>query len=258
MRAGKTSDGLERLYVSSTSKFGEGAAIRGGIPVCFPQFAGRGPLPKHGFVRTSSEWDIESMSSEGGACKLVLTLGDTEASRAVWPHAFTLRYLVTLTESTLCTEMELVNKGSEALTFTCALHTYFAVDDVANVEVLGLSGLTYEDNTAGNANIVEAAEEVRVVGEVDRVYLDAPPRLALRAARAGAPKEQLVIDKTPGFRDAVLWNLGEAKAPTMSDLGTGEWRNYVCIEAGAIGTPVELPAGEAYSAGQTFSIVCGD
>ena len=70
----KTADGVERLFMSSASQFGAGAAIRGGIPVCFPQFSGRGPLPKHGFVRTSDAWEIAEMSSEGGACKLVLTI----------------------------------------------------------------------------------------------------------------------------------------------------------------------------------------
>ena len=83
----KTKDGVERLFVSSASKFGSGAAIRGGIPVCWPQFAGRGPLAKHGFVRTSEAWEIAEMSSESGDCKLVLTICDSPTTRALWPHS---------------------------------------------------------------------------------------------------------------------------------------------------------------------------
>ena len=56
-----------------------------------------------------------------------------------------------------------------------------------------------------------------------------------------------------GFRDAVLWNVGEAKGAGMGDLGAGEWRNYVCVEAGAIGTPVTLQPGETFVGGQTFA-----
>ena len=250
----RSSDGVERLFVSSASKFGPGEAIRGGIPVCFPQFSGRGPLPKHGFARTSGEWEIESMSSEGGACKLVLTLSDSDATRALWPHAFLLRYVVTLTDASLCTEMELVNSGDAPLTFTAALHTYFAVDDVAAVTVSGLTGLTYEDNAAGGATSTESQQDVSLPGEVDRVYLDAPSRLAIQLGNSR--KEQLVVTKTAGFRDAVLWNLGEAKAPSMSDLGSGEWRHYVCVEAGAIGSPVTVPAGERFGASQTLSVEC--
>ena len=49
-RAAGESD--ERLFVSNEARFEDGAAIRGGIPVCFPQFADQGPLPMHGLVRT--------------------------------------------------------------------------------------------------------------------------------------------------------------------------------------------------------------
>ena len=41
----------ERLFLSSNTVWDGRAAIRGGIPVCFPQFNQRGDLPKHGFVR---------------------------------------------------------------------------------------------------------------------------------------------------------------------------------------------------------------
>ena len=41
----------ERLYLSPQAVAGPGQAVRGGIPVCFPQFAKRGPLGQHGFSR---------------------------------------------------------------------------------------------------------------------------------------------------------------------------------------------------------------
>ena len=43
--------GRERLYLSPRALFDGRSAIRGGIPLCFPQFNQRGPLPKHGFAR---------------------------------------------------------------------------------------------------------------------------------------------------------------------------------------------------------------
>ena len=43
--------GRERLYLSPKTLLDGQSAIRGGVPVCFPQFNQRGPLPKHGFVR---------------------------------------------------------------------------------------------------------------------------------------------------------------------------------------------------------------
>ena len=254
----KTSDGVERLFVSSASAFARGAAIRGGIPVCWPQFSGRGALPKHGFARTSEAWEIESMSSEGGVTTLVLCLEDSEATRAVWPHAFKLRYTVTLGGGgggELDTQLEVTHAGTDGappLAFAAALHTYFAVDDVGAVAVTGLRGLRYEDNAAGGGLAgPEEADAVAIDGEVDRVYLDAPERLAVVPRAGGAPP--LVTLAKRGFRDAVLWNVGETKGAGMGDLGSGEWRNYVCVEAGAIGTPVTLQPGETFVGGQTFA-----
>ena len=45
-----------------------------------------------------------------------------------------------------------------------------------------------------------------------------------------------------GLADAVVWNIGEAKSAEMKDLGAGEWRKYVCVEAAQIGSPVKVPS----------------
>jgi len=250
----RTHDGVERLFMSSASAFAPGSAIRGGIPVCFPQFSGRGSLPKHGFARTSSEWQIEAMSTEDDVCRLVLVLTDSDATRAHWPHSFTLRYTIILASDGLTTEFELHNTDEAPLAFTCALHTYFAVADVRDVRAVGLQGLTYEDNAAGGERSTEASEQVAIAGEVDRVYLDAHETATLRGVRG---HESIVINKR-GFRDLVLWNLGEAKAPSMADLGAGEWRNYICLEAGSIGEPVTLAPGTSFCGLQSFAVQADD
>ena len=52
--------GEEQLYLSAASEFRDGAAIRGGVPVVFPQFSSGGPLPKHGFARNLA-WELISV-----------------------------------------------------------------------------------------------------------------------------------------------------------------------------------------------------
>src|SRR4051812_42927255 len=42
----------EQVYLSPLSHPAPGVAVRGGAPICFPQFSNRGPLAKHGFART--------------------------------------------------------------------------------------------------------------------------------------------------------------------------------------------------------------
>ena len=44
-------DGRERLFLAERAEFAPAAAIRGGVPVIFPQFGDRGALRKHGFAR---------------------------------------------------------------------------------------------------------------------------------------------------------------------------------------------------------------
>ena len=48
--------GSEALFLSPKAEFVQGSAIRGGVPVIFPQFSDLGPLPKHGFARTL-DWE---------------------------------------------------------------------------------------------------------------------------------------------------------------------------------------------------------
>ena len=83
--------GRERLYLSPQSVMDGQAAIRGGIPVCFPQFNQRGPLaeqlPKHGFVRNVA-WQADAPRLTADSASLTLRLSDNAATRHSWPQAF--------------------------------------------------------------------------------------------------------------------------------------------------------------------------
>src|SRR5579862_9781304 len=70
----------ERLFLSATSEFRDGAPIRGGIPVIFPQFATEGSLPRHGFARTS-QWTCESVTEDSdGYAAATFSLADSPAT----------------------------------------------------------------------------------------------------------------------------------------------------------------------------------
>jgi glucose-6-phosphate 1-epimerase len=43
--------GSERIFTSEKAIYTGPKAIRGGIPLVFPQFGPNGPLPQHGFAR---------------------------------------------------------------------------------------------------------------------------------------------------------------------------------------------------------------
>src|SRR4249919_4237991 len=98
-------DGRERLFLSQRASYEPGAAIRGGVPVIFPQFAGRGPLRKHGFARTLP-WRF--VGADERACFEL----DSGPATASWPHAFTVRLHIRLDATALDLALEVDNNGS--------------------------------------------------------------------------------------------------------------------------------------------------
>ena len=116
--------GSEALFLSRAAAFGPGKAIRGGVPVIFPQFAAMGPLPKHGFARTQP-W--ERVDDAGRPEAVRLRLRDSEETRALWPHAFAAELAVGLGDDWLSLELTIRNPGGAAFQFTAALHTYLRV-----------------------------------------------------------------------------------------------------------------------------------
>ncbi len=232
----------ERLFLSRRTRTGDGVAIRGGMPVIFPQFASEGPLPKHGFARTS-RWEMEPQTEAG---VVSFTLRDTDATRVVWPASFLATLTVRIGGRQLATTLSVHNTGQETFHFTAALHTYLRVDDIAKAEIVGLHGARYRVSSAPGELRFDADEVLRIAGEIDRVYVEAPSRLTLRE-----PGRALQIEST-NFPDAVIWNPGVEKAVALDDMEPGGERRMVCIEAGAIQAPVALEPDRTWSGTQTL------
>ena len=241
----------ERLYLSPHALFRPGAAIRGGVPIIFPQFAGFGPLPKHGFAR-SMAWTFAGAEQGDSATTARFTLAADAFTRNIWPHNFAAELMVTVGGSQLAIALSVLNQDDKPFGFTAALHTYLAVDDLSAAAVVGLTGTRYVDSTAGGGAAVDAAPTVMFAGEVDRIYFDAAAGLRLEM---GSPRATLV--RSIGFPDAVVWNPGPLKGAALDDLGPDGYRQFVCIEAAAIGRPVELAAGERWQGVQVLEGASG-
>lgn len=232
--------GRPLLYLSPLAP-AAGGARRGGIPVCFPQFSGRGPLPKHGFAR-SSTWTVEA--TEAGSLRLRLT--DSPASRALWPHRFALVLTATLSTQSLAVALEVRNEDDHAWDFTGALHTYLHVGDVARTQLQGLAGLTYEDALDDCVLKPAEAQGPDLSLPIDRVYRQAQGPLTLRT-----PGHVLQITQA-GFEDVVVWNPGERGAQALADLPDADHRQMLCVEAAQAARPRTLQPGETWHGSQTL------
>ena len=82
----------EVLFVSKQAVFKPPKAIRGGVPVCWPQFGKLGPLGQHGFAR-NSVFTREASSSEDSVT-LTFTPDEQQLKDAGWEHPFRLTITV--------------------------------------------------------------------------------------------------------------------------------------------------------------------
>ncbi len=238
-----------RLFLSDRAHFAPAAAIRGGIPVIFPQFAQQGSLQKHGFARLSP-WSLVRVGpAKNGGCRAELRLVDTDGTREQWPHTFSADLAVTIGGAMLQVELSVANPGTAPFSFNATLHSYLSVGDIAAATVTGLRGSRYLDSAAGGVERVEERASLAIVGEVDRIFLDVRTDLELRE-----PGPTLHIAQT-GFRDVVVWNPGSGSASRFPDLAPGDAARMVCIEAAAVGTPVTLAPGGCWTASQTLTAI---
>lgn len=225
--------GEEQFFLSQKSEFRPGAAIRGGVPIIFPQFSNLGPFLRHGFARTSLWEFVGAEKVAGNDVAAKFQLRDSAATRKMWPFAFLAEFIVTITGKRLEMTLAVTNTDAQPFSFTAALHTYFRVSEVGPVRLENLNGIRYHDQVT-RKDAIEVAPSVRFDGEVNRIYFNAPAHLVLREAN------RAVDIQATGFPDAVVWNPGAQNGAALSDLEAEGYRRFVCVEAAAIGTPVQL------------------
>lgn len=241
----KTPDGDEKLYLSPQARYDAGASIRGGVPVIFPQFNERGPLPRHGLVRTR-RWTPTLNTVRGDVAIASLRLRDDMATRAHWPQGFEVELTVCIGGSELDIELVVTNTGDTPFQFTGALHTYLRLDDVREAQLLGLQGSLYEDALKNGTWGGPAGSLTTVVGAIDRVYVGVQNDLVL-----SEPGRSLRVQMAE-FEEVVVWNPGPEAAAQLNDLPNDDWSRFLCVEAARIRQPVELAPGDDWAGRQRF------
>lgn len=233
--------GRERLFVPAALANDEHAAPHGGIPVLHPQFGFFGPGRKHGLVRDRA-WQVERHEAHQVVLRVALDAAEAGAAYELGLH-------VVLSDDALAIELEAANNGTSVAEFTCGLHTYLRVDDIARAQLQGLAQAGFLD--ALDAMTAKPAENgnLRSPINVDRVYVQAPPNLQLDSGDAS-----LAITQS-GFADTVVWNPSAGIAAGFSDLAGDEWRNFLCVEAAQIKPPVQLAAGASWRGSQRLTVL---
>lgn len=222
------------LWMSEKSWYQTGKPIRGGVPVIFPWFGARKdapasppapPSPNHGFARLMP-WKPESIAMrDDGRVEAILSLTDTPETRAVWPHAFELRFRVAV-GNTLQMSLEVRNIGDKPFVYEEGLHTYFHVGDIKQVRVTGLEETPFIDKVGGVPHVDPSHNPIVFAGETDRVYLPTKAECVIEDASL----LRRIRVRKQGSDATVVWNPWIAKAKAMPDFGDDEWTGMVCVE----------------------------
>lgn len=236
-------DARERLWLSENALFDGKKAIRGGVPICWPWFGGhasREDLAAHGYVRTQT-WEVIDSEDLTTGTKLVLqpltSIGEGFDANAQ------LKLVITVGKQ-LSIQLHTTNLGSNTFTYNCALHSYFAIDDINRCELAGLSG-QYSDKTKQH-QIFTTPTPYTFTAETDRVHLEQPHKLNI-------VDTDIHTDIASGGHDSiVVWNPWQDKSASMDDMANDSFKTMLCVET-AITQGQEVKPGEIHILEQIIS-----
>jgi glucose-6-phosphate 1-epimerase len=248
------------LWLSERTEFKRGQSPRGGIPICWPWFGdpARNPdaLQKmlaehttagektlaHGFVRTL-DWQIYSVTESDESTDIILRYSTaTSLAPAIWPHAAQLQLTINVGPK-LRISLTTQNLDSKPLAITQALHTYFAISDIAQVTTLGFDGCRYID-TLDDWREHRQPGDIRFTAETDRIYLDAPTQVQLR----DDGWQRTIYLQAQNSASTVVWNPWIEKSLRLSQFAADAWQRMVCIEtANVLNDMLVLPPRAEHS-----------
>ena len=225
--------GRELLWLSPLASWHNQTPIRGGVPVCWPWF---GPaeqklnpqqqaLPNHGVVRTQL-WQLSEQTETPQGVSL--TLAVTVKNLAHYQAEVTLKLKLTLSDT-----LSMTLQCDTTMLQQAALHSYFAVDNIAQTQVSSLPQ-TYIDKLSGKTEQVNT-DTAQFSAEVDRVYLSPAAELKI------SDNQKIITVAQLGQDASVVWNPWQQKSRQTKDLPDDSYQRFVCVETARLLLDSALP-----------------
>ena len=240
------------MFVSENAYYKTGKATKGGIPICWPWF---GPDPEglgrasHGFVRNRMWQVLSTEAMATGETRVKLGVSSSAETQEIWPHSFELAIEIVV-GTQLSVSLITHNTGSEAFSITQAFHTYFAIGDVNQVQVLGLEDASYLDKVDGGTQKTQAGA-VTISAETDRIYTGVKPELVIDDAALG----RRIRITTTGSHTAIVWNPWAEISAKMADLAEQDYQRFICVEtANAADETIQVAPGSDYQLQAVYAI----
>ncbi|MGH1349798.1 MAG: D-hexose-6-phosphate mutarotase [Methyloligellaceae bacterium] len=239
------------IWLSPGASFSPGKPIRGGIPICWPWF-GMHPTtseyPSHGLARRNP-WKLQTNEDLGDRTLIEFEFINNDFES--WPYycSATLKFHIGQTLDIQLTTKNLSQTCQ--LAYTQALHTYFKVGDIRELEVRGLENTQYINKLKRNA-FGKDSTPLTIDTEIDRIYM--------------SPADNIIIDdysmkrkiniSHKGANAIVVWNPGKKKAETMGDMGFADsYKQMLCVETATAGKQcMILEPGEQHTISSSYSV----
>jgi len=223
-------DGQEYIAVRPDAKMDGSKPISGGLSHCWPQF-GPGEIQQHGFARNVM-WTVKSMTDTS----VELEMAPSDYTKEMWDKQFLCTFTATLEEDQLATQMKVDNVGEDSFDFQAALHSYFTVSSIDQLEIAGsFEGKEFLNKMVGDEGEMQTEERsaITISEEYDRVYKGVNDPI-LKDSGTG---KALSVINSAGWEDTVLWN-------PYGNEGMG-YNNFVCVESVKF-DPVTLDGGATW------------
>ncbi len=235
------------LFCSEKAVFMPGKAIRGGVPICWPWFGFKADHAQHGFARTS-DWRLEKDTISDYDHRVQLSLSSNLDTKALFPYEFKLTLDIIENQNDLLLSLTTINCDQKPFPITAALHTYFQVGDIHQVNIVGLQDSTFIDKLDNEKIKTESDHVLKINGEIDRIYLSSDTTKIIDSSL----KRIITIDHNAS--SIVIWNPWIDKSKTIADLTEHDYKKFICIESAIMPHQKTLMPGQSFSLEQNIKI----
>lgn len=199
------------FWLSEIEPFILGNAIRGGVPICYPWFGGV-KSPAHGYARVRL-WQLSDYEIQEDQVRLEFCLFSPE-------HVIEAKTTMIFNQ-----ECEIIFKHYGLENAQLALHSYFNLSNVANVEVRNLPTEYFNSLTQQE----EKAPSPRLINEhIDGIYSVQSP---VCHQILDSHEARTINIEHHNITDVVLWNPWHKATSGMSAEG---YKTMVCLESARI------------------------
>jgi glucose-6-phosphate 1-epimerase len=241
----QTGAGRECIFLSRDAKLDGTKAVRGGIPLVFPQFGQPDKaMPQHGFLR-NNYWQVDESSaydnSDSAGITYSLEFKNVQAGKGgKWDENTELNctcfYAIKIEANKMTTTLEIMNTSTKPFNFQTLQHTYYMVDgnaafDASQCFVKGLEGYSVVDKVT-NEEYTVGADPVTLAGLTDRVHN--PPAgkdsvdvmIGVGSGKTLKLTATGIVDGAPVPVSCVVWNPFKENAAKMGDFGDDQVSSY--------------------------------